>query len=93
MSSFLNPSGAPRHNLDMPQILAKACSEAELYRKCGLHGVIVENMHDVPYVRGVAGPEVTACMARITGEVRKVIGDKMVLGVQVLSCEFSGCGY
>jgi len=68
----------------------KACSEAELYRRCGLQGVIVENMHDVPYMRGVAGPEVTACMSRIAGEVRKVIGDEMMLGVQVLSCEFHG---
>ena len=45
-------------------------------------------MHDVPYMRGVAGPEVTACMARIACEVRRVIGDAMTLGVQILSCEF-----
>ena len=50
-------------------------------------------MHDVPYVRGVAGPEVTACMARIAGEVRAVIGDEMALGVQILSCKYSISGY
>ena len=84
--------GAPKNSLKMSEIVSKACMEAELYRRCGLHGVIVENMHDVPYTRGVAGPEVTACMGRITGEVHKVVGAEMKLGVQILSCEFERRG-
>lgn len=79
-------SGSPRSSLAMDEIVSHACSEAEVYRRCGVHGVIVENMHDVPYVRGGVGPEVTAAMTRIAAEVRKVAGD-MILGVQVLSCE------
>ena len=70
----------------MDEILSRACSEAEVYKKCGVHGVIIENMHDVPYLRGVVGSEVTACMTRIASEVRKVASE-MLLGVQILSGE------
>lgn len=71
----------------MDEIVSRACSEAEVYRRCSLHGVIVENMHDVPYLKGGVGPEVTAAMTRIAAEVRRVAGD-MILGVQILSCEW-----
>ncbi len=43
-------------------------------------------MHDVPYTRGVAGPEVTACMTSVAREVRRVVGKEMTLGIQILSC-------
>ena len=45
---------------------------------------MIENMHDVPYLRGGAGPEVTACMTRVATEVRKVAMG-MPLGVQILA--------
>lgn len=51
-----------------------------------MHGVIVENMHDVPYLQNGVGSEVTACMARVASEVRQVVKD-MILGIQILSCE------
>ncbi len=72
--------------MTMEEILSRACSEAEIYKKCGVHGVMVENMHDLPYLRGGVGSEVTACMTRIASEVRKVVSG-MLLGVQILSCE------
>ena len=60
--------------------------EARVYRECGLDGVMLENMHDVPYVRGGAvGPEVTACMTRVCADVRQAIGGDMPLGVQILA--------
>jgi predicted TIM-barrel enzyme len=68
------------------EIVSKACREAEIYKGCGVHGVMVENMHDVPYLQNRAGSEVTACMTRVAGEVRKV-AKNMILGVQILSCE------
>ena len=83
-SSF--PTGAPNHQFSVDEIVSKACKEAEIYRDCGLHGVMVENMHDVPFLQNRAGPEVTACMARVASEVRRV-AKGMLLGVQILSCE------
>ena len=64
--------------------------EAQLYRECGVDGVMVENMHDIPYLRGAVGPEVTACMARVCSEVRQAIGG-IPLGVQVLAGECASC--
>jgi membrane complex biogenesis BtpA family protein len=66
------------------ELVDQAVREARLYREHGLDGVIVENMHDTPYVSGV-GPEVTACMTRVCGEVRQAIGGDLPLGIQILS--------
>lgn len=65
-------------------IISKACLEAEVYHECGVHGIIVENMHDRPYLNGGVGAEVTACMTRVTSEVRRLVPG-LALGVQVLS--------
>lgn len=83
---FLLILGAPRNCLSIGEIVSKAVKEAEIYRRCGLHGVIVENMHDVPYLHGGVGSEVTACMTRVASEVRTVV-KHMILGVQILSSE------
>lgn len=75
----------------MEELVSRVRKEADVYRRNGLHGVIVENMHDVPYVRGGGGggaPEVTASMTRLASEVRNVIGDQMILGIQILSGEY-----
>lgn len=45
----------------------------------------MENMHDVPYLRGGVGSEVTAAMTRVASDVRRV-ATEMILGVQILSC-------
>jgi len=61
--------GTPKSCLSVDRIIAAACKEAEIYRDCGIDGIIVENMHDVPYLRGLVGPEITACMTRVCAEV------------------------
>ena len=48
----------------------------------------MENMHDTPYLNGGLGAEVTACMTRVTSEVRRLV-PRLALGVQVLSGELS----
>ena len=68
----------------------RAVCEARIYQECDLDAVMVENMHDVPYLRGWVGPEVTACMTRVCSEVRQALGGGILLGVQVLSGEDSG---
>lgn len=77
--------GTPQSTYSIQQIVDLACEEAFVYRKCGVDGLIVENMFDVPYVSGnEIGPEITACMTRICTEVKKAVG-KMPCGVQILS--------
>lgn len=66
-------------------MVGRAVSEARVYQECRVDAVMVENMHDTPYVRGGGGPEVTACMTRVCTEVRQALGGNIPLGVQILS--------
>lgn len=44
-------------------------------------------MHDIPYIQDKnLGPEITACMTKITSEVMNVISSSMKCGVQILAC-------
>ena len=62
-------------------MLAK--QEARIYRECGVDGVIIENMHDVPYLRGEVGPEIVAAMTAIGIEVKSECG--LPVGIQILA--------
>ncbi|CAN2389355.1 BtpA family [Pristimantis euphronides] len=76
--------GTPRSTLPVAQILEEACKDAEIYRKAGIDGLVVENMNDIPYTLHV-GPEVTASMATVCTAVRQTCPG-LPLGVQVLAC-------
>jgi membrane complex biogenesis BtpA family protein len=75
--------GTPRSSLSMSEIVAIATNEAGLYARHGLDAVIVENMHDVPYLNGGVGPEIVAAMSVVTAAV--VAGFPGRVGVQVLA--------
>ncbi|KAJ7311905.1 hypothetical protein JRQ81_006223 [Phrynocephalus forsythii] len=75
--------GTPRNSLSLAQITEEACQEAEIYRTAGLDGLIVENMHDLPYVVNV-GAEITAAMAVICTSVKQTC-PLLPVGVQILS--------
>ncbi|XP_047435707.1 uncharacterized protein F13E9.13, mitochondrial isoform X1 [Mugil cephalus] len=75
--------GTPLSCLKMAQITEEACREAAIYRDAGVDGVIIENMHDIPYSFHV-GPEVCACMTAVCTAVRSIC-PFLPLGVQILS--------
>ncbi|NLG34421.1 MAG: BtpA/SgcQ family protein [Lentisphaerae bacterium] len=75
--------GTPRHAQSIASILDQALAEAQLYRDGGLHALMIENMHDIPYVR-TPGPEITAAMAVIAREVKRAQPD-LPLGIQILA--------
>ncbi|XP_037553561.1 uncharacterized protein F13E9.13, mitochondrial [Nematolebias whitei] len=75
--------GTPLGCLKISQITDEACREAEVYLDAGIDGLIVENMHDVPYSFSV-GPEVCASMTAVCLAVRSVC-PTLPLGVQILS--------
>ena len=58
--------------------------ETEILAKYGLDGLIVENMHDLPYVQNV-GPEILTSMTAACSQVRKVFPKEKPIGVQVLA--------
>lgn len=75
--------GTPRGGRSVAEIAAKAVAEARLYRDAGFDAVLIENMHDLPYLRGTVGPEITAAMAVVGRAVRDAVD--LPLGVQVLA--------
>lgn len=77
--------GTPFNKMKCSQIVETACEEAEVYKKCGVDGVLVENMFDIPYVKpNQAGPELTAFMARVCTEVKRIL-PSLPCGVQILA--------
>ena len=75
--------GTPRHHLGMDQIIARAVEEAKLLAGEGFDAVIIENMHDVPYLRREVGPEIIAAMSMAACAVRRAVSVPM--GVQILA--------
>jgi uncharacterized protein len=75
--------GTPRSSQTVAELIASAKYEAQLYRECGVDGVMIENMHDVPYMRGEVGPEIVAAMTAIATEVKRECG--LPVGVQLLA--------
>ncbi|KAK7505747.1 hypothetical protein BaRGS_00003018 [Batillaria attramentaria] len=56
--------GTPNSNHSVQQIVDLACQEARVYKEAGLDAVMVENMHDVPYLHtSDVGPEITSTMS------------------------------
>ncbi len=75
--------GTPRSTETIAELVASAKREAQIYRESGVDGVMIENMHDVPYLRGEVGPEIVAAMTAIGGEVKSVCG--LPVGIQILA--------
>lgn len=75
--------GTPRWSGSLEALVARAAAEAELYARAGLDGLLIENMHDVPYLRGRVGPEVVAAMTAVGLAVRRA--SPLPLGVQILA--------
>jgi hypothetical protein len=75
--------GTPRSTQTVSELVTTARGEAKLYRECAVDGVIIENMHDVPYMRGEVGPEIVAAMTAIGGAVKAECG--LPVGIQILA--------
>lgn len=75
--------GTPGDAGDWEATLATAVEETRQLTAAGVDGLILENMHDIPYLKENVGPEVTACMAVAAREMRRVTS--LPIGVQVLA--------
>ena len=62
---------------------ARAVQEAKLYREAGVDGLMIENMHDTPYLRGRVGPEIVAAITLIARAVKEAA--RLPCGVQILA--------
>jgi membrane complex biogenesis BtpA family protein len=75
--------GTPANTHSVDEIVLEACREARLYRDSGIDGLLIENMHDVPYLRGRVGPEIVAAMAVIGRAVKEE--SRLPVGLQILA--------
>lgn len=96
--TFLTPDGAkqiigmvhvaalpatPSYGGSITKIVEQAVKEARILADSGVNAVLIENMHDVPYLCGGVGPEIVAGMTAVGVAVRAAM--KLSLGIQVLA--------
>jgi membrane complex biogenesis BtpA family protein len=75
--------GTPKHKYPISTIIEHAVAEAKVYKEAGIDAIAIENMHDVPYLNKVVGPEVVSVMAIIGYEVKRAVG--LPTGIQILA--------
>ncbi|HJQ34074.1 MAG TPA: BtpA/SgcQ family protein [Pyrinomonadaceae bacterium] len=75
--------GTPGSRLGVSALAELAVREANTYREGGVDGLMIENMHDVPYLRGSVGPEIVAALAVVGRAVKEAAG--LPVGVQILA--------
>ena len=75
--------GTPRAARPVREIVEVAAAEAAIYESAGFDAILIENMHDIPYVYQAVGPEVTASMTAVAIEIRRA--SNLPVGVQVLA--------
>lgn len=77
--------GSPAYSGEsVDRIVETAVGEARTLARLGFDSVIIENMHDRPYIHGGAlGPEVVAVMTRVGQAVAAAVS--IPLGIQILS--------
>ena len=75
--------GTPAATRAIDAIVDDAIAEAQVYRDAGFNALMIENMHDVPYMKGGVGPEITAAMAVIARELQYEV--ELPVGIQVLA--------
>lgn len=75
--------GSPYAHLPVDRIVECAVDEARALAEAGFDAILIENMHDRPYLRQAVGPEVVAGMAAVLDAIRQAVS--LPLGVQVLA--------
>jgi len=75
--------GTPAHAKLIHSIINIAVKEAIKLQDAGVDAILIENMHDVPYLKGNVGPEIVACMTAVAVELRRRI--QLPIGIQILA--------
>ena len=73
----------PRSKKTVGELTRLAVAEAAVLADGGVDAIMLENMHDVPYLNRRVGPEVVSAMTAICSAVRSTVS--LPLGVQVLA--------
>jgi len=92
--------GTPHAAEGLDQIVARAVFEACLLAEGGFDALLLENMHDAPYLMRDVGPEIVSAMTAAAVAVRAAVD--LPVGIQVLAganrqavaiAHAAGCGF
>jgi membrane complex biogenesis BtpA family protein len=75
--------GSPSHSMTPSEIVRTAVAEAKVLESAGFDALIVENMHDRPYLAHADGADTVATFAIAVAAVTAAV--RIPVGVQVLS--------
>ncbi len=75
--------GTPRHREGIRAVIEHAVGEAKLLADHGADALLLENMHDLPYLNRRVGPEIVAAMTAVACAVRQAVA--LPMGMQVLA--------
>ncbi|XP_004526255.1 uncharacterized protein F13E9.13, mitochondrial [Ceratitis capitata] len=79
--------GTPGYKGSWARIVEKAITEARNFVKNKVDAILIENMHDVPYLPNhLLGPETIACLSRVCNEIRQIVPPIIPCGIQILAC-------
>ncbi|CAK9827115.1 Uncharacterized protein F13E9.13, mitochondrial [Anthophora retusa] len=78
--------GTPLYKGDTNKIISHAVREAMIYNNYKIDGILVENMHDIPYLKPKdVTPETTSIMTRVCTEIKHVLPEHIPCGIQILA--------
>lgn len=83
MVHLLAMPGTPDHGGRIQAIVDHALKDAETLKRAGFDVLLLENMHDLPYLRREVGHEVSSLMALIGYRIKQEMG--LPTGLQILA--------
>jgi len=75
--------GTPCCSMSVNEIVERAAEEARTLEGAGFDAVIIENMHDRPYLLREVGPEIVSCMTSVGVAIRRAVD--IPFGIQILA--------
>jgi len=75
--------GTPKNNQQIESIVANALTDARVLEEGGVDAIMIENMHDRPYLNRKVGSEIVAAMTAVACRLRQEVS--VPLGIQILA--------
>ena len=75
--------GTPGYKQKVETTLSNAVSDSKILEGEGVDAIMVENMHDRPYLNRNVGPEIVASMTAVACKLRQEVS--LPLGIQILA--------
>ena len=85
MIAVLPLPGAPRYGGDDKKIVAQSLSDLRHYLAAGVDAIVLENSHDLPYIKPPLPARAVQVMKRVATEVRRRFDGP--IGIQVLEAD------